>query len=235
MSIIKARDLQKTYNGTVVLNLPELSIRQGESFGLVGNNGAGKTTFFSLILDLIEASNGEVLSGDKNVKQSEHWKSYTGAYLDEQFLIDFLSPEEYFEFIAGLNRMDEADYKSFIDRFSDFFNGEIMDKNKYIRDLSRGNQKKVGIAAALMGQPDVLVLDEPFPHLDPTTVIRLKEILLDFNKGQETTMLISSHNLNHITEICDRIVLLEKGLVLRDLPCDKNTLSELEDYFSTTT
>lgn len=234
MSIIEARNLQKKYGGTVVLNLPELRIEQGESFGLVGNNGAGKTTFFSLILDLIEATNGEVFSCEKNVKQSEHWKSYTGAYLDEQFLIEFLRPEEYFEFVAGLHQLSDAEYKSFIEQFSDFFNGEIMDKNKYIRDLSRGNQKKVGIAAALMGKPDVVILDEPFPHLDPTTVIRLKEILLGLNNDQKTTLLISSHDLNHVTEVCDRMVLLEKGLVLSDQPCDKNTLPELEEYFSTT-
>jgi ABC-2 type transport system ATP-binding protein len=121
----------------------------------------------------------------------------------------------------------------FLERFSDFFNGEILDKKKYIRELSRGNQKKIGIAAALMGEPDIVVLDEPFPHLDPSTVIRLKEILLDLNKNHNKTLLISSHDLNHVTEICDRIVLLEQGRILKDKPCDDNTLGELKDYFST--
>ena len=231
MFIIDTIDLQKMYSDVTVLNLPDLKIAQGESFGLVGNNGAGKTTFFNLLLDLIAATAGSVRSKDKDVRGSEHWKSYTGSYLDEQFLIDFLTPEEYFEFIAKLGNLTSAQYDQSMDLFVDFFNGEVIGVKKYIRDLSKGNQKKIGIAAALMSEPEILILDEPFPHLDPSSVSRLKNILSTIKNKGNTTILISSHDLNHVTEICDRIVLLEKGNILHDLDRDPNTLKVLETYF----
>jgi len=231
MGMIETKDLIKQFDGVMVLNLPALKINRGESFGLVGNNGAGKTTFFSLILDIIEASSGMVLSHGINVRQSEHWKSYTGSYLDERFLIDFLTPEEYFDFICSINRLTTAEYQGFLDRFQEFFNGEVLGTNKYIRALSRGNQKKVGIAAALMSHPDVIILDEPFPNLDPTTVIRLKNILKELQRNTQVTMLISSHDLNHVTEVCKRIAILEKGIIVHDLKTDENTLEQLQAYF----
>ena len=156
--MIEVKKLKKTYGETTVLDIPELSIKQGESFGLVGNNGAGKTTFFRLILDLIRASDGAVFSKEENVVGNENWKHYTGSFLDEGFLIDFLSPEEYFNFIGSMNSMSTGDINAFYDQFSEFFNDEILGKGKYIRDLSKGNQKKVGIAAALMGKPEILIL-----------------------------------------------------------------------------
>ena len=232
--MIETSNLQKVYNEITVLNLPDLKIGQGESFGLVGNNGAGKTTFFNLILDLIEATSGSVTSGGIVVSGSEHWKGYTGAYLDEQFLIDFLTPEEYFEFIANLNKMTRVQFYQKLALFSDFFNNEIVGVKKYIRDLSKGNQKKIGIAAALMTDPEVLILDEPFPHLDPSSVSRLKNILSAVKKKGDTTILISSHDLNHVTEVCERIVLLEKGNILHDLRQDPQTLKKLEAYFRVT-
>ncbi|MFH0991563.1 MAG: ABC transporter ATP-binding protein [bacterium] len=214
------------------MNLPDLNISKGESFGLVGNNGAGKTTFFSLILDLIEATEGLVTSKEENVKQSEHWKRYTGSYLDERFLIDFLTPEEYFDFVRKLYGVTVSEYNEFLERFEDFFQGEILEKKKYIRDLSKGNQKKVGIAAALMSKPEVLVLDEPFPHLDPSSVIRLKKILKEYHTNHQATVLISSHDLNHVTEVCERIAILERGSIIHDLKTDESTLEKLHNYFA---
>ncbi len=230
--MIEAKNLKKIYDGVTVLDLPELSIAEGECFGLVGNNGAGKTTFFRLILDLIQADDGLVSSNGVNVKQSEHWKSYTGSYLDEHFLIDFLTPEEYFEFLGSLHGFSKEKSYVALGVFKEFFNGEIIGKNKYIRELSKGNQKKVGIAAALAANPDVLVLDEPFPHLDPTSVIRLKNLLKKLHAEREMTMLISSHDLNHVTEVCDRIAILEKGCIIRDIETGENTLRDLEAHFA---
>lgn len=226
--MIHAQNLTKVYGKTTVLNIESLTINEGECFGLVGNNGAGKTTFFSLITDLIKASSGFVISKEQNVFLSSHWKEYTGAYLDESFLIDFLSPEEYFDFIGSLHSLSKAEVRSRIEKYSDFFNGEILGKKKFIRDLSKGNQKKVGIIGAMFFKPKVLILDEPFPHLDPTSVIRLKKII----KEEKSTILISSHDLNHVTEICGRIAVLEKGKIIHDLKTSINTLKELEAYFT---
>ncbi len=230
--MIRAENLRKRYANTDALHLPSLIIPEGEAFGLVGNNGAGKTTFFSLVLDLIVPTAGSVCSKGKDVRESEAWKAYTGAYLDERFLIDFLTPEEYFDFLGRLYRMNPDDLNGFLGSMEEFFNGEILGTKKYIRELSRGNQKKIGIAASLVAGPEILVLDEPFPHLDPSSVIRLKRMLLDLKSRTGTTMLISSHDLNHVTEICDRIVLLEKGVVIQDLETNEDTLQTLQRYFA---
>jgi ABC-2 type transport system ATP-binding protein len=229
--MINIVNLIKKYNKITALHIPELKIIKGESFGLVGNNGAGKTTLFSLVLDIIEATEGKVLSKDQDVKFSEHWKDYTGAYLDESFIIDFLTPEEYFKFIGNLNNFTVEQINEKIKSYSEFFNGEVLGKKKFIRELSKGNQKKVGIIGTLLSEPELIILDEPFPHLDPSSVIRLKRIIKGLNE-KGVTFLISSHDLNHVTEVCNRIVLLEKGKIISDQETNENTLAELEKYFA---
>lgn len=230
--MIEVFNLQKAYNAVTVLNIPSLTIENGESFGLVGNNGAGKTTFFRLILDLIEATTGEVHINGQKVARNDAWKANVGSFLDEGFLIDFLTPEEFFSFSGKVYGKSEGDISAFLASMQDFFNGEILGSRKLIRDLSKGNQKKVGIAAALLPNPQILILDEPFTALDPTSQIRLKRLLNDLQATQNMTMLISSHDLNHVTEVCRRTVVLEKGLVVRDIQTSADTLKELESYFA---
>ena len=230
--MIQATQLSKKYSGNTVLNIEALEIPKGQNFGLVGNNGAGKTTFFNLLLDLIRPTTGSVINNNIQVNKSEEWKPFTGSFIDESFLIDFLTPEEYFYFIGELRGMNKADIDTFLAQFSEIFNDEILGKKKYLRDLSKGNQKKAGIVAALIGNPEVIILDEPFANLDPTTQIRLKKILSDLTKESNSTVLISSHDLGHVTEVCERIVVLDKGIVVKDLKTSKETLNELEAYFS---
>jgi len=230
--MLKISKISKEYSGQVVLNIPELNINKGESFGLVGNNGAGKTTLFRIVLDLIKAQSGEVTSKDEKVAGSEHWKGYTGSYLDEGFLIDFLTAEEYFQFVGAINGLSSGDIEDFMNRFEPFFDEEVLGKKKYIRDFSKGNQKKIGISAAIMTQPEILVLDEPFSNLDPSTQIRLKKLLRSMQEEQKVTMLISSHDLNHVTEVCDRIVVLDKGEMVHDIKTSDSTLMDLEAYFA---
>jgi ABC-2 type transport system ATP-binding protein len=230
--MIKATELSKIYGGNTVLNIPTLEIPKGQAFGLVGNNGAGKTTFFNLVLDLINPTTGTVLNNDIQVNKSEDWKPFTAAFIDESFLIGYLTPEEYFYFIGELRGMNKADIDTFLSQFKEIFNDEILGKKKYLRDLSRGNQKKAGIVAALIGNPEVIVLDEPFANLDPTTQIRLKKLLRDLTKNSQATVLISSHDLGHVTEVCERIVVLDKGDIVKDIKTSEETLKELEAYFS---
>ncbi|AWH84467.1 ATP-binding protein [Flavobacterium album] len=230
--MIQAQNLRKTYNGVTVLNIDHLQIRKGESLGLVGNNGAGKTTFFSLLLDLIEPSNGEVKIKDIVVNKSEAWKPVTAAFLDETFLISYLTPEEYFYFIGELRGQNKADVDGLLKKHEDFFNGEILNKKKYLRDLSKGNQKKVGIIATLIGNPEVIVLDEPFANLDPTTQFRLKKIIKELADDKNVTILVSSHDLMHTTEVSTRIVALDKGRIVKDIQTSDETLKELEEFFA---
>jgi len=228
--MISIQALKKSYKGTPVVDIDQLTISQNESFGLVGNNGAGKTTLFRMILDLVRPTEGEVQINGKNVQGNDEWKHYVGSYLDENFLIPYLTPDEYFKFVGKLHNYSDADLKNFLQKFEDLFHEEITGKDKYIGDLSKGNLKKVGIAAAFIGNPQIVVLDEPFENLDPTSQIRLKQLLEQEQKERSLTYLISSHDLNHVTEICKRIVILEKGKVIKDLK-GTNLLTELEEYF----
>ena len=230
--MITFNNLKKSYSRNVVLEINSLDIPNGQAFGLVGNNGAGKTTLFSLLLDLIKPTKGKVINNNIDVKESEDWKSFTSAFLDESFLISYLLPEEYFYFIGDLRGISKREVDSFLNQFEDLFNGEILGGKKYIRDLSKGNQKKVGIIAALIGSPKIIILDEPFANLDPTTQIRLKKIIKKLAQEKETTILVSSHDLQDVTEVSERIVLLEKGKIVRDIKTDSKTLKELEEYFT---
>ena len=219
--MISFTNVSKVYAKQAVLDILLLEIPKGQTFGLVGNNGAGKTTMFSCLLDLIKPSKGVVKNNNVNVRESEDWKSFTSAYLDESFLIGYLMPEEYFYFIGELRGVSKREVDRFLNQFEDLFNGEILKGKKYIRDLSKGNQKKVGIVAALIGEPEVIILDEPFANLDPTTQIRLKKIIKKL-----------CHDLQDVTEVSERIVLLEKGKIVRDIKTSKETLKELESYFT---
>jgi len=230
--MIKTNELSKKYGGITVLNIASLEIPKGQAFGLVGNNGAGKTTYFNLLLDLIKPTTGDIFNNQIQVNKSEDWKPFTSAFIDESFLIGYLTPEEYFYFIGELRGMNKVDIDTFLMQFEEIFNDEILGKKKYLRDLSKGNQKKAGIVAALIGNPEVIILDEPFANLDPTTQIKLKKLLKDLTQKSNATILVSSHDLGHVTEVCERIVVLEKGDIVKDIKTSDETLKELETYFS---
>lgn len=230
--MIKVENLSKKYGQTTVLDIEFLEIPKGQSFGLVGNNGAGKTTFFSLLLDLIQPTTGSIVSNGNEIDKTENWKPYTAAFIDDNFLIGYLTPEEYFYFVGELRGWNKIRVDEFLLTFADFFNDEILNKRKYLRDLSKGNSKKVGIVAALLGDPEVVILDEPFANLDPTTQIRLKRLLRQLIDAQQMTILISSHDLQHTVEISDRVVALEKGKIVKDIQASDQTMGELQEFFS---
>lgn len=229
--MITTQNLTKKYGSQIVLNIESLEIPKGQSFGLVGNNGAGKTTFFSLLLDLIQPTTGHVENNGIQINTSEDWKPFTSAFIDESFLIGYLTPEEYFYFIGELRGRNKADVDKLLASFEDFFHGEILGQKKYLRDLSKGNQKKAGIVASFIGNPEVVILDEPFANLDPTTQIRLKAIIKELAAKEGVTVLISSHDLAHVTEVCERIVVLNKGEIVKDIQTSTETLQELETFF----
>jgi ABC-2 type transport system ATP-binding protein len=231
--MIQVNNLSKTYiNGVNVLNITNLEIPKGQSFGLVGNNGAGKTTFFSLLLDLIQPTTGNIKNNEIQVNTSEAWKPFTSAFIDESFLIGYLTAEEYFYFIGDLRGQNKADVDTLLKKHEEFFNDEILNSKKYLRDLSKGNMKKVGIIATLIGKPEVVILDEPFANLDPTTVNRLKKIIKELADDPNVTVLVSSHDLVHTVEVCNRIVALNKGEIVKDIQTSPETLKELEAFFA---
>ena len=214
------------------MEIPQLDIPSGQRIGIVGNNGAGKTSFLSMLLDLVEPSTGAIFNKDVNVNQRETWKEFTSSYLDDNFLVDYLTPEEYFQFTGDLRGISSTDLWKMLERCGHFFNGEILGKRKYLRDFSKGNRKKIGVAAALLGSPQVIVLDEPFANLDPGSQVVLKGILLSVSKQYEASLIVSSHDLHHLTDICDRIILINKGKIEMDRVVTPETLEELTSFFA---
>ncbi len=229
--MIKITNLRKSYNGVDAVNIDQLEIHPGEVIGLVGNNGAGKTTLFRLLLDLIRRNEGEILSKGNSITQTEDWKTYTAAYIDEGFLIDYLTPEEFFYFVGKLNQLSKADVDDFLSNYQVFFDEAILNKGKYIRDFSKGNQFKIGIIAALLGNPELLILDEPFANLDPSTQLRLVDMIKSMASERKMCIIVSSHDINHVSEVSSRILLMEKGAIIKDIVGGESAYAEMVDYF----
>ena len=248
--MIKIENLKKNFGETCACDIPSFTINDGDILGLVGNNGAGKTTLFRLLLDLLKADEGSVeyifatasdvsatttpdaSASGINPALSEAWKEHVGAYIDEGFLIDFLTPEEYFAFLGKVSGINQQEVDARLQRFERFANDEIFGKKKLIRDLSAGNKMKVGIISSLFRQPHTVILDEPFNFLDPTSQLVLKHLLKDYAQETNATILISSHNLQHTVDISSRIALLEHGVIIRDLPnIEGSATAELQEYF----
>ncbi len=233
---INIKELRKTFGEKVAVDIDSLQIQSGEIIGIVGNNGAGKSTLFRLMLDLIKADHGKVFMGDTDVSVTERWKDWTGAFIDDSFLIDYLAPDEYFQFIAKISGVDTIQLEEFIDGFSHFMAGEVTGQKKLIRNLSAGNKQKVGIVSAMLLHPQILILDEPFNFLDPSSQSAIKHLLCKYNKETGATILVSSHNLQHTVDICPRIILLEHGVVRQDIDNSQGQAKQaLEEYFQTET
>ena len=230
--MIKIEGLKKHFGDTCACDIPSFTINNGNILGLVGNNGAGKTTLFRLLLDLLKADEGNVTIDDINPAESEEWKNNVGAHIDEGFLIDFLTPEEYFSFLGKISGMTQADVDHRLQDFERFAGGEIFGQKKLIRNLSAGNKQKVGIISALLRKPKTVILDEPFNFLDPTSQLVLKHLISDYARETHATVIISSHNLQHTVDISTRIALLEHGQIIRDLSNDNGSATaELQEYF----
>ena len=229
---IELKDIRKRYETSVVLDIPSLIIGEGELVGLVGNNGAGKTTMMKLMLDLIQANSGTVTIGAKNVAEVPSWKSFTGSYLDSSFLIDFYTPEEYFGFVAEAYDIPGPELQLRLREYETLMNGEILGTKKLIHDFSNGNRQKIGIIAAMLVNPRILILDEPFNYIDPSSQIVVAKLIRKMNRDLGTTVIVSSHNLMSINDICDRILLLDKGRVLMDREHIPGSVDQdLESYF----
>jgi ABC-2 type transport system ATP-binding protein len=232
--MITISNLKKAFGETVASNIPEFQVNDGDILGLVGNNGAGKTTLFRMLLDLLKPDEGSVSIDGINPAESEVWKDSTGAYVDEGFLIDFLTPEEFFAFLGRINGITQEEVDERLKPFERLAGGEVFGQKKLIRNLSAGNKQKVGIISALFMKPKLVILDEPFNFLDPSSQNVLKHVLTDYARENKATLLISSHNLAHTIDISTHIALLEKGQIIKDLPNNEGSAkAELENYFET--
>ena len=213
---IEINNLVKAFQGNEVLNIPHLLFETNQIIGFIGNNGSGKTTLFKLMLDLLKADNGQVTIEGEDISCSNQWKEHTGSYLSENFLIDFLYPEEYFEFIKEAYRMSKTDFELSLRNFEPLMHGEILHKRKLIQAHSKGNKQKIGIIGSMLSHPNILILDEPFNFLDPSSQMILKELLLSHAQTYNATILLSNHDIKQAMDICSRIIVMDNGHVLYD-------------------
>lgn len=244
--MITISNIKKAFGKTIASDIPSFVVNDGDILGLVGNNGAGKTTLFRMILDLLKPDEGQVTitrpsdsrfsrsekAETVNPAESEEWKDWTGAYIDDSFLVDFLTPEEFFAFLGKINNIPQEEIDERLKPFERLAGGEIFGQKKLIRNLSAGNKQKVGIISALFNRPKLVILDEPFNFLDPSSQNILKHELTAYAQQTGATILVSSHNLLHTIEISTRIALMEKGHIIRDITSvDESSKAELENYF----
>ncbi len=223
--MIELKNISKSYKNKNVLQIEHLELKN-DIIGLVGNNGAGKTTLLNIILDLVKADKGEVLIDNNNVSKNDEWKQITGSYIDDSFLIHFLTPEEFFLFNANIRKIKKTTLFNNLETFKVFFNNEILNQAKIIDTLSKGNKLKVGIANALFFKPKIVILDEPLEGLDPGSQIIFHKIIKSYYQKYNATIIISSHNLNFISEVSTKIIILENGKIKKQFINNGNSVEK---------
>lgn len=227
--MIKIHNLKKSFKGVPALDIETLEFHPGECVGIVGNNGAGKTTFFKSVLDLLKPDQGYVAVENVHVSVSADWQNHLNAFIDESFLIEFLRPKEYLSFILKMKK-SSFNVDSLLDQYAEFSNKDIDENKKYIRDLSTGTKVRIGVLSLLAGDPKYLIMDEPFAHLDPTSQSKLRK-LIRAQKEAGRSVIVSSHNLLNIAESCDRVILIEAGQVKYDVEVNEENMKKLGAYF----
>ncbi|MDQ7041415.1 MAG: ABC transporter ATP-binding protein [Rhodothermus sp.] len=229
---IRLIQLKKRYGKIMAVDIPELTIRSGELVGLIGHNGAGKTTLLRLILDLVAPTEGCVLLDGQDVRRTTAWKQHTAAYLDEGFLIPFLTPGEYLTLVGQAYGLDKAQYQARLKSLAPFLDPMLLSERKYVRDLSAGNRQRLGLAATLLAHPRLVVLDEPFEHLDPTGRKQFSDLIRTWNTTHAATILLATHNLSEVKDLVQRVLLMEAGRLIYDQPNTPATWKQVHDYFA---
>ena len=205
--MLKIRDLKKSFGSKAVINNLSLEVADSSIFGLVGVNGAGKTTLLRLIAGIYEPENGEVLFNDHNTYND---------YLSRRDIF-FVSDEPYFPFASNIKTLKEF-YQSFYnfdeENYHKFLNLFNLDENKTLSSFSKGMKRQTFLLMALSIKPKLLLLDEAFDGLDPIVRLHIKTALTDLMEDNDSIIIISSHNLKELEDICDSYGILENGKVL---------------------
>lgn len=205
--MLKVENVVKYYGDLLAVDNLSFTVDDGEIFGLLGLNGAGKTTTFRMILGLIDDYKGNITLDGKKIDYNETDK--IGFLTEERSLLTKLTVLEQITYYGVLKGIPEGDIPKKLDYWLEVF-GITEYKNKKIKELSKGNQQKVQFISAIINEPKLLILDEPFSGLDPINVELFKKVILDFKK-KGTSIIFSSHRMEHVELFCDRLVVLVKG------------------------
>ena len=205
--MLTLKNVNKIFHDTHAVKDLNLSLKRGEIYGLLGANGAGKTTTFRMILGLYEQTSGEITWN--NQKMNESINDLIGYLPEERALLQKLTVKKQVSYLAMLKGMDENKIETELDKWLKKFN--LSDyKNKKIKELSKGNQQKVQFICAVIHNPELIILDEPFTGLDPINLELMKEEIINF-KNEGKTIIFSSHRMEHIETLCDRLTILRQG------------------------
>lgn len=226
-ALLHVEAVKKTYPSGFTLVVDRLKLDAHERVGLVGNNGAGKTTLLLLSLGLLRRDGGYVRVAGHDVARTGSWRRRTASYLGESSLISFLTPKEYVTFVGKAYDLSRDRIDRRLRRFEDFLGFTRNEERKLIREFSSGNRKKIGLVAAMITEPSLLVLDEPFAGLDPRSQSLLRNALDALNERCGTSLFVSSHDLSHVVEFCKRVVVLDGGRVVQDAPVCSGSLREI--------
>jgi ABC-2 type transport system ATP-binding protein len=204
LEVINARML---YGDLVAVDRLSFTIRPGDIFGLLGTNGAGKTTTFRMIMGLLEPTEGKVLYNGEKV--GYHTVNEIGYMIEERSLLTKITVKELMLYFGQLKDMEPKVILERLDYWLERF--KITEyKNKKIKELSKGNQQKIQFISAIINNPKLLVLDEPFSGLDPINTELFVEVIRDFQKNG-SMVVFSSHQLDHVESFCEELIVLEKG------------------------
>ena len=205
--MLVVKNITKMYDNLKAVDNLSFEVKNGEIFGLLGENGAGKTTTFRIIMGLIDANSGSVLLNGKKIDYELTDK--IGFVTEERSLLTKLTVKEQIEFYGTLKSMSKEDIDKKLDYWLERF--EISSyKNRKIKELSKGNQQKIQFISAIINEPKLLILDEPFTGLDPINVKLMKDAIYDLKK-KGCSIIFSSHQMEYIEDFCEKLVILVKG------------------------
>ena len=221
--MLKLENVRKTYGSLVAVDNLSFSVKNGEIFGLLGENGAGKTTTFRMIMGLLEPDKGKITLDGKKIDYKVTDK--IGFVTEERSLLTKLTVKEMIEYYGVLKGMNESDIDKKLDYWLKKF--EITEyKNKKIKELSKGNQQKIQFISAVINDPKLLILDEPFTGLDPINVNLLKEAVKELQK-KGCSIIFSSHQMEYIEDFCEQLIILVHGRAILN-----GSLDEIKENYA---
>ena len=221
--MLKLENVRKTYGSLVAVDNLSFSVKNGEIFGLLGENGAGKTTTFRMIMGLLEPDKGKITLDGKKIDYKVTDK--IGFVTEERSLLTKLTVKEMIEYYGVLKGMDESNIDKKLDYWLEKF--EITEyKNKKIKELSKGNQQKIQFISAVINDPKLLILDEPFTGLDPINVGLLKDAVKEFQK-KGCSIIFSSHQMEYIEDFCEQLIILVHGRAILN-----GSLDEIKENYA---
>ena len=210
--MIEVRNVTKKYGSFVAVNDISFTINDGEVIGFLGPNGAGKSTTMNIITGYIEQTEGNVIvNGYDTIKKSKKAKKEIGYMPEGVPLYLDLTVKEFVSYMADLRKIDKKTKKENIQKVLKQTGLETME-NKLIKNLSRGQKQRVSLAGTLVGDPKVIILDEPTVGLDPKQITEIRSLIK--NLGKKHTVILSSHILSEVSQICDRVIIINKGKIV---------------------